>query len=89
MNENQKAAPEESRWSSARRLTSATSETPLTEVERPGSLWWLRVEGKAGLSEEGVDEVGSALDVAEPGADDGLELVEGGGGMVAQAAFHG
>jgi len=48
--------------------------------------WW--VTGEAGLAEEFVDEVGSALDVPEPGADDGLELVEGGGGVVAQAAFH-
>jgi hypothetical protein len=51
-------------------------------------LWWLRVEGKAGLAEECVDEVGPALDGPEPGADHGLELVEGGGGVVAQAAFH-
>jgi hypothetical protein len=50
-------------------------------------LWLLRVEGKPGLSEERVDEVGSALDVAEPGADDGLELVEGGGGVVAYDAL--
>jgi hypothetical protein len=51
-------------------------------------LRWLRVEGKAGLAEERVDEVGSALDGPEPGADDGFELVEGGGGVVAQAAFR-
>jgi hypothetical protein len=44
----------------------------------------LRVKGKAGVSEERVDESGSALDGPEPGADDGLELVEGGGGVVAQ-----
>jgi hypothetical protein len=48
--------------------------------------WW--VEGKAGLSEERVDEFGSALDGPEPGPDDGLELVEGGCGVVAQAALH-
>jgi hypothetical protein len=47
-----------------------------------------RIEGQSGLSEERVDEVGPALDGPEPAADDGLELVEGGGGVVAQAAFH-
>jgi len=39
-------------------------------------LWW-RVEGKPGLAEKGVDEVGSALDLPEPAADDGLQFVEG------------
>jgi len=48
----------------------------------------LRVEGKTGLAEERVDEAGSALDGPEAAADDGRELVEGGGGVVAQAAFH-
>jgi hypothetical protein len=43
------------------------------------------LEGKAGLAEEGVDEVGPSLDVAEPAADHGLEFVEGGGGVVADA----
>jgi len=40
----------------------------------------------AGLSEERVDEVGPSLDPPEPGADDGLELAGGGGGVVSQAA---
>ena len=50
-------------------------------------LWW-RVEGQSRLAEESVDEAGPTLDGPEPGADYGLELVEGGGGVVAQAAFH-
>ena len=59
----------------------------LQGLKGQGLCRW-RVEGEAGLAEECVDEVGSALDVPEPGADDGLERVEGGGGVVAQAAFH-
>lgn len=50
-------------------------------------LWW-RVEGQSRLAEESVDGAVPALDGSEPGADYGLELVEGGGGVVAQAAFH-
>lgn len=45
-------------------------------------------EGEASLAEEGVDELGAALDRAEPAADHGLEFVEGGRAVVAQAAFH-
>ena len=48
----------------------------------------LRVEGEAGLSEERIDEVGSALDGPQPAADHRLELVEGGSGVVAQTALH-
>lgn len=51
-------------------------------------LWRLRVEGKAGLSEERVDEVGPALDVPEPGADHCFDVVQRAGGVVAQAALH-
>ena len=51
-------------------------------------LWRRRFEGEAGLAEEGVDEVGSALDGPESAAGQGLELVEGGRGVIAQAAFH-
>jgi hypothetical protein len=56
------------------------------QVERPGSVGWCGggSEGKAGLAEERVDEVGAALDGTEPTADQGLELVEGGGGAVAR-----
>lgn len=50
-------------------------------------LWW-RVEGEASLAEECVDEVGLSLDGAEPAADQGLKLAEGGCGVVAQACFH-
>jgi hypothetical protein len=50
-------------------------------------LWW-RVEGEASLAEECVDEVGPSLDGPESAADQGLELAEGGGGVVAQACLH-
>ena len=62
---------------------------PVVHLQRLKSqgLWW-RVEGQSRLAEESVDEAGPALDGPEPGADYGLELVEGGGGVVAQAAFH-
>ena len=45
-------------------------------------------EGKAGLAQERVDEAGSALDGPEPAADQGLKFVQGGRGVIAQAAFH-
>ena len=40
------------------------------------------------MAEERVDEVGLALDDPAPAADQGLKLVEGGSGVVSQAAFH-
>ena len=46
------------------------------------------LEGEPGLAEESGDEDGLALDAAEPTADNGGELVDGGGGQVAQAGFH-
>jgi hypothetical protein len=49
-------------------------------------LWW-RVEGQSRLAEERVDEAGPALDGPEPGADYGLELVEGGGGVGCPGRF--
>lgn len=58
--------------------------TALTGIERSGSGG----EGEAGLAEEGVDEVGPALDGPEPGADHGLQVGESGGGVVAQAGLH-
>jgi hypothetical protein len=42
------------------------------------------LEAESGLAEERVDEVGSALDGAEPAADQGLELVETGRGQDAE-----
>jgi len=47
----------------------------------------LRVEGEPGLGEESADEGGPVLDALEPVPDDGGELVNVGGGEVAQAVF--
>ena len=46
------------------------------------------MEGESRLAQEGVDQVGAALDLAEAAANHGLEFVKGGGGVVAEAAFH-
>jgi hypothetical protein len=40
------------------------------------------------MAEESADEGGQALGVAEAAADGGGELVQGGGGQVAEAGFH-
>ena len=58
----------------------------LQRLKGQGLRW--RIEGQPGLAEERVDEVGPVLDGPEPGADQGLELAEGGGGVVAQAGLH-
>ncbi len=77
----------------ARRRALHTDSGPLSprshlQIERPGvcrlGRGWL--EREAGLADEGVDEVGPALDAAEVAADHGLEPVEGGRGVVAEAA---
>jgi len=39
------------------------------------------------VGEETVEEVGSVLDAFEPVTDDGSEVVDAGGGQVAQAVF--
>src|SRR5690606_30602652 len=78
-----------SRYSSNIRVSSrwgTAGAPPTTEVESSGlrRLW---VEGQAGLGEEAGQQVGSVLDAFEPVAHDRGELVDAGGGEVAQAAF--
>ena len=47
-----------------------------------------RFQVESGLAEESLDEIGPVLNAPEPAADDRGELVEGGGGEVAQAVLH-
>ena len=75
-------------WMSTRPVLKRIGARDLQRLKVQG-LGWRGFEGESGLAEECVDEVGLALDRPEPAADDGFQLVEGGGGVVAQAAFHG
>jgi hypothetical protein len=65
------------------RLLGAAARPPdhLRRLKTQG-LWW-RVEAQPGPAEANVDEFGSALDLLELTADDGLQLVHGPGSAVA------
>ena len=62
---------------------------PPTECERPGSVLvvgnWL--EDQLGLAEKSVEEFCAVLQSLGPGLREGDELVDAGGGAVAQAAL--
>lgn len=61
---------------------------PMVLQRLKGQGLWRWVEGESGLAEEHVDELWPALDAAEPGTDQGLELIQGGGGVVAHPGLH-